>query len=158
MFKVGDRVRRIAGMHHVLPIAWEGVITEVAQSSDDEQSIKFAEYKSSWYAYNFELVKESKMNKHKHAELIKAWADGAQIQYKGGNNTWNDEKTPVWSDWTEYRIKPEPKPDIEFIECFKLGGSEGAYFALRDMVIGQKVKFVVDAETGKLKSVGLLYD
>ena len=54
------------------------------------------------------------MNKpHKHAEQIKAWADGAEIQYKTAwaPNTlciWRDcINDPQWGDYTEYRIKPK---------------------------------------------------
>ena len=54
------------------------------------------------------------MKPHKHAELIKAWADGTIIQYKDFNDDWADCvcNLPVWNLNTEYRIKPEPKPDI----------------------------------------------
>lgn len=50
---------------------------------------------------------------HKHAELIKAWADGAEIQYfsKELNNWCNCiTSSPEWDVNTEYRIKPEPEP------------------------------------------------
>ena len=44
---------------------------------------------------------------HKHAALIKAWADGAEIElYNFGR--WQDVKTPSWCLDLEYRIKPEP--------------------------------------------------
>ena len=43
---------------------------------------------------------------HKHRDLIIAWANGEKIQYKE-NNEWIDRVSPVWSDFTEYRIKPE---------------------------------------------------
>lgn len=48
--------------------------------------------------------------KHKHAELIKAWADGAKIQYFSGLGYWNDIEYPRWLPNEEYRIKPEPRP------------------------------------------------
>lgn len=44
---------------------------------------------------------------HKHAALIKAWADGARIQYKG-TGSWQEVRTPYWADNVEYRVKPEP--------------------------------------------------
>lgn len=47
------------------------------------------------------------MKPHKHAECIKAWADGAQIQFFN-YGYWHDVDTnePRWYDNTEYRIKP----------------------------------------------------
>jgi len=47
------------------------------------------------------------MNKpHKHAALIKAWADGAEIQYREhGDVPWKDTE-PAWVIRYQYRIKP----------------------------------------------------
>ena len=47
------------------------------------------------------------MNKqHKHADLIKAWADGAEIQVKI-DDRWKDLACqPAWSPGCEYRVKP----------------------------------------------------
>ena len=48
--------------------------------------------------------------KHKHCDLIKAWADGAEIQSKGENDReWEEERCPRWYVNTAYRIKPEVK-------------------------------------------------
>lgn len=99
---------------------------------------------------------------HKHAKLIKAWADGAEIQlHVTWNDTWMDYKgneVPAWNPEYEYRIKPEPKPDY-------------VYFATFDTVEGQKVldsnitswksamdslRLTFDGETGKLKSAEVL--
>lgn len=47
------------------------------------------------------------MNKpHKHCEVIKAWADGAEIQVKV-SGTWSTIVSyPIWYEDLEYRIKP----------------------------------------------------
>lgn len=45
------------------------------------------------------------MPKHKHADLIIAWANGDQIQLNQ-NGTWVD-CDPAWLKDNEYRIKPE---------------------------------------------------
>jgi hypothetical protein len=50
--------------------------------------------------------------KHKHAELIKAWADGAQIQRQNSIGKWVNEAHPVWLDDNNYRIKPEEKQPV----------------------------------------------
>ncbi len=47
--------------------------------------------------------------RHKHADLIHAWADGAEIQWKGcDSDKWID-CYPKWLNGTEYRIKPKTK-------------------------------------------------
>lgn len=47
---------------------------------------------------------------HKHAELIKAWADGAKIQWLRKDGVWVDVwLAPAWHNTDAYRIKPEPK-------------------------------------------------
>lgn len=44
--------------------------------------------------------------KHKHAEVIKAWADGEEIEvfvdYK-----WHPTVNPMWIDSNSYRVKPK---------------------------------------------------
>lgn len=50
---------------------------------------------------------------HKHAAVIKAWADGDKIQWKHPQATvWNDypeECSPNWSPSVDYRVKKEPR-------------------------------------------------
>jgi hypothetical protein len=45
------------------------------------------------------------MKPHKHAELIKAWADGAEIEYRHWGSEWKTAKSPTWDEKWEYRIK-----------------------------------------------------
>jgi hypothetical protein len=102
------------------------------------------------------------MKPHKHAELIKAWADGAEIQiFNPDNMEWEDlQCTPVWNDQMKYRIKPEPKPDVfrnflfvekmacayTFIDVTGLPRNEGE----------QWIRVYMDGETGELKSAEVL--
>ena len=46
---------------------------------------------------------------HKWHKEIKAWADGAEIEFYRGDGVWYDLKTPVWLTHQEYRIKQQPK-------------------------------------------------
>ena len=46
------------------------------------------------------------MKQHKHAEIIKAWADGAEIQVRG-KGEWFDALNPTFSNPFEYRVKPK---------------------------------------------------
>lgn len=52
------------------------------------------------------------MNKpHLHAEVIKAWADGNEIEFRQAtHHIWETTKNPSWNVNTEYRVKPKPKP------------------------------------------------
>ena len=42
---------------------------------------------------------------HIHAELIKEWADGAQIECLNSNKKWVDCPDPFWYENTQYRLK-----------------------------------------------------
>ena len=99
---------------------------------------------------------------HKYAELIKAWADGAEIEYKYAYHSegWRPAKCPNWdAEFVEYRIKPEPKPDITFygravLTSFDtppiVGGLGNTQSSL------DTLKLTFDGETGKLKSAEVL--
>jgi hypothetical protein len=88
---------------------------------------------------------------HVHAELIKAWADGAKIQYQCSGGDWRDvvRNSPTWNISETYRIKPEPKPDVVQTLYLHLGGAypTGA---------GPNIKAIFDGETGVLKDVQLI--
>ena len=89
--------------------------------------------------------------KHKHADLIHAWADGAKIQSKI-NGTWVDFNEPIWINSAEYRIKPEPKPDVvKYLIC-----GLKSWVEVDDQVGHECIKIVVDGETGELKSAEVL--
>lgn len=50
------------------------------------------------------------MKPHKHAELIKAWADGHEVQFRTPGDGWvGVGDYPCWIDNQEYRIKPAEK-------------------------------------------------
>jgi hypothetical protein len=47
------------------------------------------------------------MTRHKHADVIHAWADGAEIQYRRyKEEQWVDVDSPCFNPGFEYRIKP----------------------------------------------------
>jgi hypothetical protein len=60
------------------------------------------------------------MKPHKHAEIIKAWADGAQIQqYRENLDEWRDcSPYPVWDERLTYRIKPD-EPRLRDMYIYK---------------------------------------
>ena len=99
---------------------------------------------------------------HKHAELIKAWADGAEIEIellvgKELMPEWHEDDFPTWNEDRRYRIKPEQKPDFYKLylvftnriysegECFPISGFNKP-----------NLKLCFDGETGELKSAEVL--
>lgn len=52
--------------------------------------------------------------KHIHCEAIKAWAEGATVQYRSNDSRdWMIVAYPTWSPTAEYRVKPD-KPEINW--------------------------------------------
>ena len=109
------------------------------------------------------------MKPHKHAELIKAWADGAEIQYRYYMHTsskgdihseWMNEENPDWNLDREYRIKPEPKPDVVKYVMFNTETREPFLVSMvkaDSFLFQSKVLMVrMDGETGELKSAEVL--
>jgi len=103
---------------------------------------------------------------HKHAEMIKAWADGAKIQFRFNEHIpWQDARCLGWWDKDcEYRIKPEPKPDYTDttsvyrnlnyrFENERLKNTYALGFA--PDYVGE-LKLTFDGETGNLKSAEVL--
>ena len=72
------------------------------------------------------------MNKpHKHAELIKQWADGAEIELRSRySEEWNFTSAPCWGVDREYRVKPQPVEG--WVNVYLNGGFGNIYAALRD--------------------------
>ena len=98
--------------------------------------------------------------KHKHYDLIVAWANGAEIEARY-------EKATGWTDWkteeggfiwyiggAEYRIKPEPKPDV--VEYLRVGRrTYSLTFEWSDSPRAN-LKLIYDGETGDLKSAEVI--
>lgn len=96
---------------------------------------------------------------HKWAELIKAWADGAEVQIFVGNE-WHDIQNPRFdSSESKYRIKPEPKPDVvkKFKASIDIKHEDAiAYAVSNEWIECSNLKLTFDGETGKLKSAEVL--
>ena len=102
--------------------------------------------------------------KHKHYDLIFAWANGAKIECFDGQ-LWVGLENPRWYFNDTYRIKPEPKPDVVLYAYAKNynGKSYGhlsSAMLLEDLWlmsdIKANIKLTYDGETRTLKSVELI--
>ena len=60
--------------------------------------------------------------KHKHCEIIKAWADGAEIQVKDCAGDWTDIINPLWDVMFEYRIKPRTVKNVGWVNIHRYAG------------------------------------
>ena len=88
---------------------------------------------------------------HKHAEVIKAWADGSEVQYKSKiDDFWYSTSAPYFEVDYEWRIKPEPKPDKVVTAWVSSDGNTTV------MLFNRNVRFTFDGETGKLKAAEVL--
>ena len=93
--------------------------------------------------------------RHKHADLIHAWAEGAEIQiYSSERGEWEDIPIPSFIENLRYRIKPEKKPDVVMYVTADLQSTK---FVCVDRVgpvcvrhSSNNLKLEFDGETGKL--------
>jgi hypothetical protein len=65
------------------------------------------------------------MKPHKHAAVIKAWADGATIEWRDTSLTyvkdWRETCAPAWNPDYEYRVKPTPHPQQDLVDAVRRG-------------------------------------
>ncbi len=97
------------------------------------------------------------MNKpHVHSELIKRWADGAEVEVLLLNGTWMPAAFPTWDRHIKYRIKPQPKPDIDVVARICFNGREGLFIRPKCIGVPGNVRFIFDDETQELKAVEMI--
>jgi len=96
------------------------------------------------------------MKLHKHAELIKAWAYGAEIQYRADKalKFWESVKNPNWELDGQYRIKPQRKPDVMTYYYVNEDKTLSRWTGFN--TINAELRIIVDGKTGKLKSAEVL--
>lgn len=96
------------------------------------------------------------MKPHKHAKVIKAWADGAKVQSKNLDGVWVDDNEPWWDGLEHFRIKPKTNPDL-----ILYGSSYDDYSTIdltRERFSDDEFMFVFDGKTKKIKYVKVLDD
>lgn len=92
---------------------------------------------------------------HKHADLIKAWADGAEIEFRCLDE-WRRITAPRWDQDGDYRIKPEPKPDA--VDYVRVGAFHRISVSELEWAseTNANLKLTWDSETGKLKAAEVI--
>jgi len=78
---------------------------------------------------------------HVHAEVIKQWASGEQIQFSFNNTEWRDcsNNAPTWDIRNFYRVKPKPPKNIELYANAEMSNAE--------MYKGTDLEYAVNAHT-----------
>ena len=116
-FKIGDKVRVVKKVEH--ENGWgnkwlHGMDKLIGATftigSIDEYGIGFKGLHYGFPPSSLELVTEEPQSvnqkRHKHADVIHAWAEGAEIEYRHGpNHWWHDAINPCWDNDFQYRIK-----------------------------------------------------
>lgn len=106
------------------------------------------------------------MTPHKHAELIKAWADGAQIEFYDTRFSEHKWKlcggTPLWDQDVKFRIKPKPDfnqtMDVymnKMYQHYPDGLTERRLMIDNFSLLGT-MNLTFDGATGRLKSAEVL--
>lgn len=117
-FKTGDKVELLE-KYGLCRKGAVGVVTCISEGSDDFLLTVSGVCRA--FAYRFKLAEASTTYPnppHKHAEVIKAWADGAEVQvssrrYDGSYVNWRNvaATNPLWGlKGDKFRIKPQPTP------------------------------------------------
>lgn len=98
--------------------------------------------------------------RRKHADLIHAWAEGAEIEINKLLIALGETINTSFSDDFECRIKPQPKPDVvRYYHVDRLGFPIGHLEQHKGWIEQYKntnLKLTLDGETGKLKSAEVL--
>jgi hypothetical protein len=91
------------------------------------------------------------MTKHKHHDLICAWARGERIQIKNFFDLpWGYDPNPYWYDQAQYRI--EPKPNV--IRTASISQEYG--YVVLDGKLSDNISLTFDGETNELISVEMI--
>jgi hypothetical protein len=89
--------------------------------------------------------------KHKHYDMIVAWAEGKQIQMMYDGN-WSDypiDCEPAWREEASYRIKPEQEPIGQFVGGIPEVSQQREWVGLTD----DEIKNILDCGRGEFIAI-----
>lgn len=92
----------------------------------------------------------NKNTPHPHADIIKAWADGAEIQYySDSSNKWLYTQCPSWDEYVKFRVKPveDIHHVVRWVTVNGIGISHWDYYVGEAIAI---IKYDIDVNSGKV--------
>lgn len=97
---------------------------------------------------------------HKHADILRAIADGKEVQCRAlGDFDYGfftpKLQNPITDHGLEWRVKPEPKPDVVHIRRVGQCIDGDLYMALAQ-TCAPNIRFTFDGETGRLKKAEVI--
>lgn len=92
------------------PFLFNGLITGLSSIGTEDYNYFNA---SIYEEVTFPLP--STLTPHIHRDLIIAWANGANIEYKCSSGKWREATTPCWGIY-EFRIKPTTPSPLQLLE------------------------------------------
>ena len=106
------------------------------------------------------------MKPHKHADVLRAIADGKEVQFKNQiSGAWAETNhanlNPITHPELEWRVKPEPKPDVVGYVCVNKNTKSDhvalsfAYKCIQDLS-RFNLRLTWDGETGRLKKAEVI--
>ncbi len=93
------------------------------------------------------------MTPHIHADVIKAWADGAEIEWKHSYEnefSWRPSPKPSWFPEVQYRVRPEPRRD--FFKYVDVHPNADTYLVYDAPSRSTNLRLTFDGETRLLKA------
>lgn len=105
--RIGDKVRRALFGTLDYPVGYEDVIQNMSITGTDIYLDSKGRGSSSKYWIKVEEQKYPNPP-HPHAEVIKAWADGAEVEWRmNKEEDWKTIPSPMFNKYYQYRVKPQ---------------------------------------------------
>jgi hypothetical protein len=91
----------------------------------------------------------------KHAVVIHAWAEGAQIEvFDNQYGKWINYFNPSFLSGLEYRIKPEPKADV--VKYARIFLPRSVFDVSRVRMESDNLRLTFNGDTGALKAAEVI--
>jgi hypothetical protein len=87
--------------------------------------------------------------RHKHHKEIKAWADGAEIEWTYSGTLWQQTNVPSWFEDYKYRVKPaEPVYEWRWVlQNLEAGYSRHGFFVSAACKTEEEVRYMYEGYT-----------